>query len=125
MIAKNRKIKRAGKFKDMLFSSLLALFLLLIAGFLVFSNLKINQKRAELASKIEELRKEVELLEERNEQLKSGIFQTESDDYWEARLYEQGYKKPGEEAIVVLPPEEESSLEEPAEEKKWWNPFTW
>lgn len=125
MIAKNRKIKRAGKFKDMLFSSLLALFLLLIAGFLVFSNLKINQKRAELASKIEELRKEVELLEERNEQLKSGIFQTESDDYWEAKLYEQGYKKPGEEAIVVLPPEEESSLEEPAEEKKWWNPFTW
>lgn len=125
MIAKNRKIKRPGKFKDMLFSSLLALFLLLIAGFLVFSNLKINQKRAELASKIEELRKEVELLEERNEQLKSGIFQTESDDYWEARLYEQGYKKPGEEAIVVLPPEEESSSQEPVQEKKWWNPFTW
>jgi cell division protein FtsB len=125
MIAKNRKIKRPGKFKDIFFSSLLALFLLLIAGFLVFSNLKINQKRAELTSKIEELRKEVELLEERNEQLKSGIFQTESDDYWEAKLYEQGYKKPGEEAIVVLPPEEESPSEETAEEKKWWNPFTW
>jgi cell division protein FtsB len=125
MIAKNRKRKRPGKFKDIFFSSLLALFLLLIAGFLVFSNLKINQKRAELTSKIEELRKEVELLEERNEQLKSGIFQTESDDYWEAKLYEQGYKKPGEEAIVVLPPEEESPSEETAEEKKWWNPFTW
>ncbi len=109
----------------MLFSSLLALFLLLIAGFLVFSNLKINQKRAELKNRIEELRKEVELLEKRNEELKSGIFQTESDAYWEAKLYEQGYKKPGEEAIVVLPPEEESSLEKPTEEKKWWNPFTW
>jgi len=109
----------------MLFSSLLALFLLLIAGFLVFSNLKINQKRAELKNRIEELRKEVELLEKRNEELKSGIFQTESDAYWEAKLYEQGYKKPGEEAIVVLPPEEEASLEKPAEEKKWWNPFTW
>jgi len=109
----------------MLFYSLLALFLLVIAGFLVFSNLKINQKRAELTSKIEELRKEVQLLEETNERLKSGIFQTESDAYWEAKLYEQGYKKPGEEAIVVLPPEEESSLEGPVEEKKWWNPFTW
>lgn len=54
--------------------------------------------------KISDLKKDIVLLEERNNQLKMGIAQTESDAYWEEKLREQGYKKPGEEAIVVIPP---------------------
>jgi len=126
MLAKNKKIKKGGNFKNIFFSILIGVFLLAMVGFLVVSNLKINQKRAELIDKIEEIKKEIRLLEERNEQLKAGILQTESDAYWEARLYEQGYKKPGEEAVVVLPPEDGQAV--PAEQEKeriWWNPLTW
>ena len=58
--------------------------------------------------KITELKEEIAFMEERNEQLKLGISQTESDVYWEEKLREQGYKKPGEEAIVIVPPEEKN-----------------
>ena len=108
MIAKNRKIKKGKRFQNIFFSVLIGVFLFAVIGFFVVSNLRISQKRGELVEKIEELKKEVQLMEERNEQLKSGITQTESDAYWEAKLREQGYKKPGEEAIVVIPPEEKN-----------------
>ena len=108
MIAKNRKIKKDKRFQSIFFSVLIGVFLFAVIGFFIVSNLRISQKRGELVEKIEELKKEVQLLEERNEQLKSGITQTESDAYWEAKIREQGYKKPGEEAIVVIPPEEKN-----------------
>ncbi len=108
MIAKNRKIKKDKRFQSIFFSVLIGVFLSAVIGFFIVSNLRISQKRGELVEKTEELKKEVQLLEERNEQLKSGITQTESDAYWEAKLREQGYKKPGEEAVVVIPPEEKN-----------------
>jgi len=61
--------------------------------------------------KIEDLKKDITLLEDRNEQLKQGITQAETDAYWEEKLREQGYKKPGEEAIVIIPPGENSNSE--------------
>ncbi|PIP24306.1 MAG: hypothetical protein COX35_01395 [Candidatus Nealsonbacteria bacterium CG23_combo_of_CG06-09_8_20_14_all_37_18] len=121
MLSKNRKIKKAGNSQDIFFPILIGIFLLAIVGFLVVSNLKINQKRGELTDRIEELKKEIRLLSEKNEQLKTGILQTESAAYWEARLYEQGYKKPGEEAIVVLPPEGKNETAVPKEKNFWEN----
>ena len=104
MISKNRKTKKDGTYQNIVFSVSIGIFLLAIVGFLVVSNLKINQKRAELTEKIEELERDIRLFSERNEQLKAGIVRTESDDYWEAKLYEQGYRKPGEETVVIIPP---------------------
>jgi len=106
MLPKNRKTKKDGTYQNIIFSISIGIFLLAIVGFLVVSNLKINQKRAELTEKIEELERDIRLFSERNEQLKAGIARTESDDYWEAKLYEQGYRKPGEETIVIIPPTE-------------------
>lgn len=83
--------------------------------FLVSSNLQMSQKRSVLLGRVEDLKEEIQLLSERNEQLKAGISQTQDDDYWKGRLYEQGYVAPGEEAIVVIPPsegEEVKSIEE-------------
>ena len=53
----------------------------------------------------EDFKKEIQILEKKNQELRAGITQTESESYWEERIREQGYKKPGEEQIVVLPPE--------------------
>lgn len=123
MIAKKRKIKKSGNFKKVFFTFLIGFILLGGIGFLVISNLKIGKKRAELTSKIEEITKEIQLLEERNKQLEAGILQAESEGYWEARLYEQGYKKPGEEAIVIIPPEGFGEEKEEKEEKTFSENF--
>ncbi len=121
MIAKKKKIKKHKRFQNVFFPVLTGVFLFAIIGFFVVSNLQINQKRGELTDKINELKKDINLLEERNEQLKMGITKTESDAYWEEKLREQGYKKPGEEAIVIIPPEENNNSG--SEEKNIFSSF--
>ena len=105
MIAKKKKIEKGSVLRKVFYSVLIGVFLFVTVGFLVISNFKINQRRGDLISQIEELGREIQILEERNENLKAGIVQTETDIYWEEKLREQGYKKPGEEQVVVLPPE--------------------
>jgi len=122
MIAKKRKLEKGGALQTVLYSVLIGAFLLLVVGFLVISNFKINQRRGELISQIDDLNKEVQILEQRNENLKAGITQTETDVYWEEKLREQGYKKPGEEQIVVLPSESDKATST-VEEKNIFEKF--
>jgi cell division protein FtsB len=117
MVAKFKKSKKDSH-QTVFFSILIGIFLFGVVGFLIISNLKINQKRTEMINRIETLKKEIQILEEKNKKLKAGILQTESKTYWEEKLREQGYKKPGEEAVVVLPPEENQTPTE--KEKSFW-----
>lgn len=105
MLAKNKKIKKKGSYKDIIFPILIGAFIFVIAVFLIISNFNISRKRGEMTARIDELNREIKILEERNEKLKAGLIDTETDIYWEERLREQGFALPGEEAIVILPPE--------------------
>jgi len=105
MISKSRRIRKGNSHQTIFFSILIGSLLVLVIGFLIFSNLKISQRRAELTAKIEDFKKEIQILEKKNQELRAGITQTESESYWEERIREQGYKKPGEEQVVVLPGE--------------------
>jgi len=87
---------------------------------LVFTNWKINQRRAELQQRIEVLKREIQILEEKTASLRAGISQTESKDYQTERLYEQGYVEKGATQVVILPQEEKVVEEE--EEKSPWGP---
>lgn len=120
MITKKEKIRKREFRQNLFFSILIGIFLLGAVSFLVISNLRINQKRAELIDRIENLRAEIQALEGGNQQLKAGLIQTESETYWEGRAREQGYKKPGEESVVVLPPEDKGQ-ELTEEEEGLWN----
>ena len=113
------KIKRNRKetTQTLIFSIFLGTLALGVISVLVISNFRISQRRTELISKIENLQKEIENLEKRKEELKAGISQTEKESYWEERIREQGYKKPGEEQVVVLPPKTE---EKTPEQKTLW-----
>ncbi|GAH35419.1 unnamed protein product [marine sediment metagenome] len=91
----------------------------MVIGFLIFSNLKISQRRADLTARIGDLKKEIQILEKKNQELRAGITQTESESYWEERIREQGYKKPGEEQVVVLPGEE-SEEGKTGEQRSLW-----
>jgi cell division protein FtsB len=117
MLAKKRKIKKKNNLKDLFFLITIVFIFVGFVGFLAFSNLRINQKRAELREKIEELERGIEFFEKRNEELRTGILETETDPYWQARLYEQGFKKPGEQAIVIIPPEEKQDYSSDSQEK--------
>jgi cell division protein FtsB len=118
MITKISKTKKRKSFQNIFFSVLIGALLVGVIGFLVVSNIKISQKRSELTSRIESLNKEIEALKEKKERLEAGIEDAESEAYWEEKLREQGYKKPGEEAVVVLPPEEQEEVVE--EEQSFW-----
>ena len=118
MIKKKRKIKKRESFKAIVATAVIIFLVSLFIGFITFSNWRINQKRAELMSRAEELQKEIDELSKRNEELKNGISQIQSSDYQEEKLYEQGYKKPGEEVVVVLPSKEGEKGE--TEKKSFW-----
>jgi len=122
MIAKrNRNLKGEGM-QNTIFGVLLLVFLFGTVIFLFVSNWRITQKRSETIEKIKSLQEEVRILEEKNEKLKQGLVDVEDEAYWEEKMREQGYKKPGEEAVVVLPAE--NKTEESANiEKSFWDRF--
>ena len=123
MITNLRKSKK--KLWPAISSSIFLVFLTIgVIGLLFITNWKINQRRAELQEKIEVLKREIQILEEKTLALRAGITQTETEDYQIERLYEQGYFEEGATPVVVLPPEEEKEGEV-SEEKSFWHPQTW
>jgi len=114
--------RRFKKKKSSSFLSSVFLFSLLfiIIAFLIISNLRIDERREELISRILGLKKEVQSLEQRREELEAGASEALDPDHTEKILREKGlYKKKGEEMVVIISPdEEESDFEE--EEKSIW-----
>ena len=122
MIANNKKIKRGEEKQSIFFSVFFGILFLGVISFLIISNLRISQKRSDLLERIGELNEEIQSLEVQKQELQENIGQTQSETYWEGKLREQGFKKPGEEAVVVLPSEEQAG-ENPEEEKGIWQQF--
>jgi cell division protein FtsB len=118
MITKTKRIKKDSR-QNIFFSVLILLLVFLIVGFLIYSNLKISQKRTELLTKIENLKKEIQILEKKNEELRAGIKKTESEDYQKEKLYEQGYVEKGEKQVVVLPPKTAEKEKTPEQKNIW------
>lgn len=119
MVAKFKKTKKRT-FQTIFFSIILAVLIVMIASFLIISNWKMNQRRAELRTKIEELKKEIQILEEKNKELEAGISQVETREYLEKVAKEQlNLKNPGEE-VVVITKEEGLEKERKEEKKSFW-----
>ncbi len=109
MIAEANKIKKREQFKKIFFSGLLIVFILVIIGFLVMLNFKAGQRRSQLNVKIEALKKEIQITEERNEELKAQVSQASQGDFVEKEAREKlNLKKPGENVVVIVPPKEET-----------------
>ena len=118
MLAKKVKNKKARE--TLLFSVIFVLLFFSVTGFLVVSNWNINQKRNDLNTKIESLRKEVQDLEERKVQLQAGINQSQSQEYLEEVARESlDLKKPGED-VVVVKQSATTTEETTAQEKNFW-----
>ena len=100
------KRKKRDSKEERIFQILFPFFTIALIGLLLISNLKINPKRAKLTEEIESLKKELEILEEKNQKLKTGLSQTEKESYWEEKIRQEGYMKEGENPVVILPPKE-------------------
>ena len=87
MITKTKKIRKR-KF-NLIFPIILIIGFLALVGFLVISNLKINQKRADLSARIESLKKEISDLETKNKEMKSGLSQAGEEGYIEKEARER------------------------------------
>lgn len=120
MIAKFRKFKKRSSPQNIFFSVLFSVLLLSAVGFLIITNLQINQKRAELISRIKTLEREIQIAEERNEVLKGKISQAGTKDYLEKVAREQLDLKASGEEVVVIAKEKEEKKEVEEEKKSWW-----
>ncbi len=119
MIKKKYRKKRGKPFQNIFLPLFLGFLFLIIIISLIISNWKISKRRSELNERTLRLIQEIQILEERNEQLKAGVSQTLQSDYAEKILREKGlYKKKGEKMVVILPPEEEEKNKK--EEKSIW-----
>jgi len=119
MIAKKQKKKKS--FQEIFLSVLFVFFTLAIIGLLTVSNLKIRERRKELLSQIETLEKEIQNVEKKNQELKAGISESQTEDYLEKEAREKlGLKKPGEEVVAIKKIQSEEKQKEQKEEKSLW-----
>jgi len=122
MIAKRRKKKKS--FQEIFLSVLFVFFTLAIIGLLAVSNFKIRERRKELLSQIETLEKEIQNVEKKNQELKAGISESQTEDYLEKEAREKlGLKKPGEEVVAIKKIQSEEKQKEQKEEKSLWQKF--
>jgi cell division protein FtsL len=117
MITKIKKNRNKKSYRFPFLSVLFGFLALLIIGFLIFSNINIAQRRAELTGRIEVLRKEIQVLKEENQRLEAEIKRAKQKDFLEEKAREGlGLKRPGEEVVIISPIEKE--IKEPVEERK-------
>ena len=118
MITKIKQRKKMGIFEKIFFFVFLPAIIVVFLSFLIYSNVKFYQKRMELVSRINSLKKEIQTIEEKNAALKESISQVEDPEYIEKIAREElNQQKPGESVVgFILPPEEEKK-----EEKTFWD----
>ena len=117
MITKKKK-NRKEVLQNVFFAIFLAALTIGFIAFFIVSDFRISKKRKEMLGQISSLQQEIQATQEKNAKLQEGISNT-GDVYWEEKIREQGYKKPGEEQVVILPPEGSTS-ELPQQQKNLW-----
>lgn len=113
MVKKKRLFeKRERRFSSLIPNLFIGGLLLITIWFLVDANIKINNRRNELSINLNRLRAQLNLLQEQKTHYENEIERIKSDEFWEERFREQGYRKPDEKVFVVLPPSASTSTEE-------------
>ena len=130
MVAKFSKFskKRKSFIENTAAIFVFSLVLFGIIGFFAYQNIKIGQKRADLENQLEGLQEKVAALSVQQTDLQEGIANTQTEEYQEKLLREQGlYKKEGEEVVTILSVEEVPGEVGEVEKKNsvWWKPWTW
>lgn len=109
-----KKQKKASKVIGNVSTFIITFFVLVLVGFFVFTNISVGKKRVEMMKKIEDLKAELEELEEMNNNLNATLDNSEDSTYLEEEARSQGYQMPGETQVIVV---SEEGTEENTEKK--------
>ncbi len=90
--------------QDKTFQFFFLILILVFTGFLIVSNFKIFQRRAQLRERLQSLKDKIISLEKEKSRLEAGISQTEKESYWEEKIRQEGYVRKGENPVIILPP---------------------
>jgi len=120
MITKTKYFKRGVPRRNIILYVIGGILAIAVVVFLIFTNVKISEKRKALEAQRDALEKEIQILEEKNRQLKDEASKQQTESFLEAEAREKlGFKKPGEEVVVVLPSEEQKEGVEVATSSFW------
>lgn len=116
-----KKQKRHVASGKKIFLFVFAVFCILICGSLIYADVKIYQRKKELAIQLENLKNQIIQIKNNNSQLKDGISNTANNDYVERVAREQlDLQKSGEKVTVFLMPKDQKNQQQQASVKPSW-----
>ena len=117
MVTKFKKFRK-GVQQPGIFLKLFCCVILAGIGFLVITNLNLNENRTKLDSQLKYFEQEMQDLEKENQELKARVSQLSEEEYIETILREKEmYKKTGE-GVIVVTKEELSESDSSADTSK-------
>ncbi len=120
MLPKFRKKKRIDGNRNIFLPAIALLFFAGLIVFLVITDYKLKQNREGALNRIEELKSQIQALEEKNENFRKDISQSNSEDYLGRIAREQlNMKALGEEVVVVK--KSEDAAADAQEKMGWWD----
>ena len=112
MITESKK-KKKEKNHSLYFSIILGVLVTVIIGFLVFSNIKMSQKKAVLTERYAFLQEQLRLLEQRKKDLEAGISYQGTEEYLEGIAKDKlNLRYEGEQVVSVVKNDEEDKTKE-------------
>lgn len=122
MLTDFSKKQKGEFFTDKLLFKVVGILFLIIMLVLIFSNLKIYQKKREMNALIENLQKQIDDLNQSSATLKEEIANADKPDYLEKIAYEQGMAKTGEKEVIFITPQ--NKVEATSKQQNFWQMCT-
>lgn len=123
MISHFQKRKKRTISANIFLGTAAFIVILLITGFLVFSNIKIKEKKDKLNIQLAAIEKEIEDFQKKNEGLKEGISRVGDEEYVEKVAREElGLQREGERVVGFILPKEQSKQ---GQERNFWQSDSW
>ena len=119
----NKKQKTSLPSNKIAFQAAGVIFLIIIVALFV-ADIKIYQKKKELALQIENYKKQIEDIKKSSQTLKDEIANSNNQDYIEKIAYEQlGEQKPGENEVIFITPPKKAEVAPQSE--NFWSVKVW
>jgi cell division protein FtsB len=132
MLSDFRKKQKGKFFFNKLLLKVAGILFVVIAGWLVFEDIKIYQKKKQLTAEILNYEKQIQQIQKRNQTLKDEIANSNNPDYIEKiAREEEGLQKPGEKVVSFVMPVRHQTQEQKTnnflDAKKWtgWLSNAW
>ena len=111
-------------FNDQLLFKTVGIFFIFFILFMIFEDIKIYQKKQELASQIVTYQKQIKDMENSSQILKNEIANADNTDYLEKLGYEQfGETRPGETEYMFTDSQQKSGTT--SKPQNFWDPKMW